>query len=249
MSKDKESRFKTFPFADFSKAREALLAAVRAERDAFLLLTGDTGVGKSTLLQDLRAALDRCRYRVLYFPGGRKLGPSGFIRVLARTLRLAPRRSHAETMQVVSRQLLDDPQRLLVWLDDAHEVPDDTLGEARSLAESSLGVSAVLQVVLAGWPSLRERLQGTPALWRRIVVRQEITGLTRDELPAFLAHHFREDAHQLGDDGLALLFEHGRGVPGVIVSMYRTLLEAHRGGGQPLDAHRIDEVLQRWDLA
>ncbi len=244
----RETRFAAFPFADFRRAREALLTAVQADLDALLLLTGDTGVGKSTLLQDLRAALDRRRYRILYLPGGKNLGPAGLIRVLARNLRVPPRRSHAETVQALSRQLLEEPQRLLVWLDDAHEVPSDTFEEARSLAESNLDVASLIQVVLVGWSGLRERLQGTPALWRRIVVREEITGLTRDELPAFLEHHFGDAIHRLDDDGLGLLFEHGRGIPGVIVSMFRTLLASHREG-RPLDARHIDEVLRRWDLA
>lgn len=237
----RQRRIEVFSFADFSRVREALLAAVQSELDALLLLTGDTGVGKSTLLQDIRAALDRCRYRVVYLPGSKKLGPSGFVRVLARSLRVRTRRSHAETVQAISRHLVGDPQRLLVWIDDAHEVPDDTLEEARSMAESDLRVSSLLQIALVGWAGLRERLQSTPALWRRIVVREEITGLTRDELPAFLEHHFGEDALKLDDDGLALLFERGRGIPGVIVSMLRTLLRANRDG-RALEAHHIGRV-------
>ncbi len=244
---NRDSHSETFPFADFERAKEALLAALTAERDAFLLLTGDTGVGKSTLLQDLRVTLDRCRYRLLYLPGGQKLGPSGFVRILAKTLRVKPCRSHAETAHAVSRQLLDDPQRLLVWLDDAHDVPDDTLTEMRSLAESSLGSSHLLQVVLAGWPLLRERLQGMPALSRRIVVREEITGLTRDELPPFLAHHFGDHAEKVDDEGIALLFEHGRGIPGLIVSLFRTLLASKPQVGS-FEAQHVEELLQRFDI-
>jgi type II secretory pathway predicted ATPase ExeA len=127
-----------FAFADFARAIENLENAFRNEPDRYLLLTGETGVGKTMLCRQLHTVLDRCRYRVLYFSHARHLSATGLIRVLAGCLRLPTRRSHSETLQGLVHSLREQPHQLLIWFDEAHELADETLLEARSLAESDL---------------------------------------------------------------------------------------------------------------
>src|SRR5206468_11167 len=90
----------------------------------------------------------------------------------------------------VVRALGEETQRLLLWFDEAHELPEETLAEARALVECDLEGAPKVQVLLVGMPRLRSDLQAHPHLWRRIVVREEIAGLQLDELPQFLEHHF-----------------------------------------------------------
>ena len=71
-----------FAFADFVRALENLEKNLRNEQDRYLLLTGETGVGKTMLCRQLNTALDRCRYRVLYFSLARLLSATGLLRVL-----------------------------------------------------------------------------------------------------------------------------------------------------------------------
>jgi len=72
-----------FAFADFARALENLENTFRNNKDRYLLLTGETGVGKTMLCRQLHTALDRCRYRVLYFSHARHLSLFFFIGVLA----------------------------------------------------------------------------------------------------------------------------------------------------------------------
>ena len=53
----------------------------------------------------------------------------------------------------------------MLWLDEAHELPDETLAEIRALAESDLDSSRRVQVMLVGLPRLRALLQARPHLW------------------------------------------------------------------------------------
>jgi len=62
-----------FAFADFARVLENLENAFLNDMEHYLLLTGETGVGKTRLCRQLNAALDRCRYRVLYFSHARHL--------------------------------------------------------------------------------------------------------------------------------------------------------------------------------
>ena len=54
-----------FSFADFERVLANLENAFGNDMDRYLLLTGETGVGKTWLCRQLNTTLDRCRYRVL----------------------------------------------------------------------------------------------------------------------------------------------------------------------------------------
>ena len=237
-----------FAFADFVRALENLENAFRNDDDRYLLLTGETGVGKTWLCRQLNTALDRCRHRVLYFSHARHLSATALIRVLAGRLRLPTRRSHSETLQGLINALGEQPHQLLIWLDEAHELADETLLEARSLAESDLDDNGPVRILLIGMPALRDRLQAIAPLWRRIVVREELTGLTFDELPPFIEHHFgAENLQRICQEGMRILFERARAIPGLVVPMFRKIL-AESEPNTPIDPVTIDDIVQRWEL-
>ncbi len=238
-----------FAFADFARALENLENTFRNDKDRYLLLTGETGVGKTMLCRQLHTVLERCRYRVLYFSHARHLSATGLIRVLAGCLRLPTRRSHSETLQGLVHSLREQPHQLLIWFDEAHELADETLLEARSLTESDLADNCPVRILLIGMPPLRDRLQGIAALWRRIVVREELTGLTFDELSPFIEHHFGNEKMQLiCQEGMRILFERGRGIPGLIAPMFRKILTDSEPNA-PINPLSLDDILQRWELA
>ena len=116
------------------------------------------------------------------------------------------------------------------------------------MTESDLEGTPPLQVLLIGLPKLRAQLQAQPALWRRIGVREEITGLRFEELNAFLTHHF-PSPQRLCQQGLAALFEHAKGVPGLLLPMYRAILEGADSENDPIDPAAVEDSLERWDLA
>jgi len=237
-----------FPFEDFRRAQQRLQCALFEHHEPFALLTGATGTGKTALLRELRAELDRTRYRVIYFAQARKLGAVGLIKVLGEALRVRPSLCHALSLERLLRALAEEPRTLLLWLDEAHDLPEETLAEARAITESDLAGTGPIQVLLIGLPKLRAQLQAQPALWRRIGVREEITGLRFEELNAFLAHHFPAP-QRLCEQGLGALFEHAKGVPGLLLPLYRAILENASGENDPIDPVAVEDSLQRWDLA
>lgn len=239
-----------YPFRDFVRAKQCLLRALDEPDEPFVLLTGDTGTGKTALLRQIRTELDRARHRVVYFAHARKLGAAGLIKVVGETLRVPTSMCHSVSFERLGRALGEEPRSLMLWLDEAHDLPEETLAEARALAENDLNGEPRVCVLLCGLPKLRAALQAQPYLWRRIVVREEITGLLFEELDDFLEHHFPGDpAKRLCESGRRALFERAKGRPGLLLPMARTLLArtdpTHDG---PLDPVVVDDILERWDL-
>jgi type II secretory pathway predicted ATPase ExeA len=236
-----------FPFRDFVRVKQGLLAALTQHDECYALLVGDTGTGKTALLRELRCELDRARFRVLYFAQARKLGAAGLVKVIGEALRVRISMCHSLTLDRLQRTLAEESQRVLVWLDEAHDLSEETLCQARALAESDLDGQRRVHVLLAGLPRLRAELALHPHLWRRIVVREEITGLGFDELEGFLEHHFEAQSKRLDEAGLRALFERGKGAPGLLLPMYKSVLARASAKGK-IETGSVEEALERWDL-
>lgn len=239
---------KPYPFDDFLAAANVILEAIRSSV-RYALLTGESGAGKSSLLDYVRQQLDRCLFNVIYFTQASLTAP-GLIRVLAARLRVPTRRSQAETVEAVAAVLAEDPRTTVLWIDEATLLPDGLFNEARTLAESELGNKLRLSILVAGLPQLRSRFQ-TPTLfpfWRRFQRRVEITGLRSDEVRPF-ARQVLGAKHngRLSDEAITALFEHSRGLPGRLVPYLEQLMRQHPTGPIPGDAAL--SVIQQWDLA
>ncbi len=235
-----------FLFDDFTRTL-AQLQEASERKDRYLLLTGESGSGKTTLLRALRDRLDRVRYRCIYFQISR-LSPAGLVRCLARTLRIPVCRSQPETVQAIARVLHEDVGHTLLWCDEAQLLPDDTFAELRTLAEADLSGEIPISVFLCGLPPLREHLQAPDLfpLWRRLALRVELTGLRRDEARPFAEHHLRDEAGRIEEDALSVLFEHARGLPGLLQPyLERTAREAPKG---PIPAETAEAIIQRYEM-
>lgn len=237
-----------FLFDDFALAantiREAIKTAVM-----YILVTGESGAGKSSLLTHIRAILDACSYRIVYIQD-QKLNPTGLVRVLARKLRLPIRRTNAETIQDMATVLTEEPGYTIIWLDEAHLIPDETLFAVRSLVEAIPGLKSNVSVILCGLPALRHNLQ-TPLLfpvWRRMQRRIEVIGLNVDEARPFLNHLLeKKDAQRFKEDAVRTLFDHSRGLPGLFVNYLDTIIRQTPKG--TIDSETVLSVIQQWDLA
>lgn len=200
----------------FSEALERLRFTV--EIDGASALVAEPGCGKSLLLGQLADELQKQNVVVHYFAHA-TVGPFGLVNVLARKAGLAPRRSRAETALAVSQTLLDDERRHLLVLDEAHLLPDDTLEDVRLLSIADFDRKSPFILVLAGHPSLDDRLAEPThhALDQRITTVARLAPLSLDETREYV--RLRLDAAGaraqplFEDDAVSALFDASTGVP------------------------------------
>lgn len=235
-----------FPFEDFRLSLEELGAAL-AERRRYVLLTGESGCGKTTLLRELSRTLEEGRVRLFYFNLAR-LSPAGLVRVLARSMRAHVGYTCTETVRSVTEILREEKTHALVVADEAQMLPDDTFAELRTLAEADLSGRLPITVLFSGLVELEERLKDCALfpLWRRIPVRLRMGGLRDHEMRPFLVGQAGEPAAaRFPDETLALLFERGRGLPGLVLPAVDLLLRRIPDGVVRPDAAL--ELLDRFD--
>lgn len=220
-----------FMYGDFKQAFSKLKSAVM-QKAPYVLLLGDSGLGKTTLLRLLASQLDRSRFNILYLCHGHA-SPSGLARVLAEALHLPLSRTRAETSRMLVQTLKNLPTRLLFWIDEAQLIRDDTLHELRLLAESDLDGPPVFSVVLAALPELKDRLLAPHLfpLWRRIHPRLSMTGLIREEIEPFLKDQlYKQSIGRFSEEALSVLFEQARGIPALLISYASFCLKSQTNG-------------------
>lgn len=218
-----------FPYADYVRAGEALRAAL-AGPPFYALLSGASGMGKSSLLRGLAEGLEG---RTWVYLSSSRASITNIVRYLALALRVPARRSNLETLDEIARSLRSQqpPRPAVVLVDEADRLTADTLQEFRVIAECELRPEPLFSVVLSGLPSLVELLDAPIAfpLKRRIAVRCSLGGLRRDELVPFLEHRLGAEARRVPPAAHDELFERSQAAPGLIDRILRTAL-AHGPG-------------------
>jgi len=237
----------TLPFLyhDFQRATNILLSAVR-RHNPYILLLGDSGSGKTTLLRHLQTKLDKQSFTVLYLCHGRP-SPSALARVLADALHLPIRKTRAETSRLLLATLKNLPAKLLLWIDEAQLIHDDTLHELRLLSEADLDGPPLFCVILSALPQLKERLLAPDLfpLYRRIGARIRLQGLLHEEITPFINHVLgKTTSGRFSTEALDVIFEQARAVPAIVKSQVEFCLENHKNQKSTIDKLTVIELLE-----
>lgn len=221
------------------------------ELDGIAVLMADAGCGKSLLLGELADDLQRNGWVVHYFAHS-TVGPFSLVNVLARKAGITPKRSRGETAMLLTDQLVADERKHLLVLDEAHELPDDTIEDIRLLTISDFDRKSPFLLLLAGHPNLDERLADPVhhALDQRITTQARLTPLgldeTRDYFNARLVAAGAKGNPVFEDGAIEAIFDCSGGIPRRInnVATSALIVAASRGRRlvTPQDVHdaRLD---------
>ncbi len=233
-----------------------LVYAVRS-RKGFVLLTGEVGTGKTTLLHALLAQLDRETASAFIF--NPRLGPLDFFHMVFEEFGIEERcTTKAEYLLALNRFLIGRLERdlpTLLIVDEAQNLSPEMLEEIRLLSNLETPTSKLLQIMLVGQPELAQMLARPELrqLRQRIVLRHRLRAFTEREM----AHYVDERLRLAGYTGKALfdnsalreLFGVTSGVPRLInVVCDGALLLGYGRDRVTLDAAAIREVARDLEL-
>jgi general secretion pathway protein A len=232
-----------------------LVYAVRS-RKGFVLLTGEVGTGKTTLLHSLLAQLDRETASAYIF--NPRLEPLDFFRMLFDELGIEEVcRTKAEYLLALNRFLIERLERdlpTLLIVDEAQNLSPEMLEEIRLLSNLETPTSKLLQIMLVGQPELAELLAKPELrqLRQRIVLRHTLRPFTEEEMNHYVEERLRLAGYTgkalFQNKALAELYRVTGGVPRLInVVCDGALLLGYAREQATLDADAIREVAR--DLA
>ena len=140
--------------------REGLATLVYAVNSGkgFVMLTGEVGTGKTTLLHALLGQLDSNTNSAFIF--NPRLDPMGFFRVLFEELDIGPPcETKAEYLLALNQYLIDKlaaNERVLLIVDEAQNLSTEMLEEIRLLSNLETPTSKLIQIMLVGQPELQD---------------------------------------------------------------------------------------------
>lgn len=183
-------------------------------------LIADIGCGKSVLLGQLADEAQQGGAVVHYFAHS-TTGPFGMMNVLARKVGTTPKRSRAETAELITEKLLESGKPHLLIIDEAHELPDATLEDIKLLTITDFDRKSPFVLTLAGLPSLDDRLAEPVhhALDQRITTVARLAPLSLEETRTYIdirlkaAGADKKKQPVFEDGAVGTLFNATNGVP------------------------------------
>ena len=204
----KSKPFRLNPHLRFLFNSEAIQRAVNTlkyglyQREGLVLLTGAPGCGKTMLVQNVSRRLPDAGIQVFTIATPRANGHSLLLQIFAALgLDVPADADTAQLLRTLQKYLLGEVQanrRLLLVIDEAHNLEDDALEVVRLLSDMQLNGNLLLQIFLVAQPVLRARL-ATPrldALRQRLLVTDHIDGLTPEEVPQYIQKRMQQAGWQ-----------------------------------------------------
>ena len=215
--------------------------------EGFIIITGEVGAGKTTLVGYLLATVDAERYVAAKIVTTH-LGGDDMLRMVAAAFGIE--QEGADKATVLSRiesflsANFEQGRRCLLVVDEAQNLSVPALEELRMLSNFQIGEQVPLQSFLLGQPQFRNILasKDLDQLRQRVIAAYHLDPLSDDETRAYVEHRLRtvgwNGDPEITDAGFAEIWRHTDGVPRRINSLCSRLLlfgfleEQHRIDGE-----------------
>jgi putative secretion ATPase (PEP-CTERM system associated) len=242
-----------YPSAKHSRAL-AFLEYGLDQGDGFIVVTGDVGTGKTTVLQTLLNKIDTRRLLVQTIVTT-QLKEDDLLQLVASSFGLkVADQSKAMILQELERLFVQQRRRnrrVLIIVDEAQNLPPASVEELRMLSNFHLDGQPLLQVFLVGQQEFRETLlgEGFEQLRQRVIATYHLEPLDLNEVQTYIEHRLKQvgwkGIPQFGTGAFAAIYEFTGGVPRRINNLCdRLLLFAYLEDLNSIDAKAVESVAE-----
>jgi general secretion pathway protein A len=227
-------------------------------RKGFILLTGEVGTGKTTLINKLLEWLHKERVFTAFVFNPR-LSVSQFFDFMMADFGI-PCETHqkGQMLQKLNQWLLDRYQageRAVLIVDEAQNLSPQMLEEIRLLTNLETSTEKLLQIVLAGQPELEQKLNQPQLrqLRQRITLRAKTRHLTLEETHGYIVERMRiagaENPDIFSPEAVEAVHRYARGIPRVTnLLCEHALVSSFVDQKNPVPAEIVEEVARDFDL-
>lgn len=242
-----------FDTATHKKAM-AYLGYGLAQGEGFIVITGDIGAGKTTLVGHLMDQIDPANLKVIKIVST-AIEADDLLRIVATGLGIDHSgKNKAELLLLIERGLhgvARTGRRTLLIVDESQALPTSALEELRMLSNFQAGGHALVQIFLLGQPEFRERLNGSARLEQlrqRVIAVHHLDPMEPDEVADYVGHRLQiagwTGRPNFTEDAFPVLYRASDGVPRRLNQlMSRVLLHAAVSEVELIDAKVVRAVV------
>ena len=236
------------------KRAMAYLSYGLAEREGFIVITGDVGAGKTTLVGHLLSHIDR--QRIIHgHVVTTQLDADDALRMVGSAFGIPYRGvDKATLLRAIEGFLIDAHQlgkHVLLVVDEVQNMPMSALEELRMLSNFQLDGKPLFQCFLLGQPQFRRTMAAPDMeqLRQRVIASCHLAPLDADEVRNYIEHRLALTGWQsdpfFTDDAFERISAHTGGVPRRVntlcsrILLYSSLEDLHR-----VDKTVVEQVAQ-----
>jgi len=200
--------------------------------EGFVVITGEIGCGKTTLIQKLLSELDENVVVAKVFQT--QLDEVEFLQAVLVEFGLNPFvAKKVELLDMLNTFLIEQflqSKQIVLIVDDAHNLSMKVLEEIRMLAGLETRKEKILHVILVGQPHLNEILDHPEMeqLMQRVKLRYHIRALSEHEIGDYIHHRLSvvgaTDRTLFPPETLPLIYKYAGGIPRLINTLCDTAL-------------------------
>ncbi|MEQ1495466.1 MAG: XrtA/PEP-CTERM system-associated ATPase [Novosphingobium sp.] len=230
-----------------------------AQSEGFVVITGEVGAGKSTLVAHLMATIDPARLTAAQIVTS-KLDGEELVHVVAQAFGLiVDGHDKASALGAIEAFLHDEARagrRCLLVVDESQNLAIDALEELRMLSNFQLGAHPLLQTLLLGQPEFRDTIQDHPQLEQlrqRVIAAHHLEAMELGEVQPYIEHRLRivgwTDNPKFDQRVFTEVFEASGGVPRRINQICnRLMLLGAVEQRSRIDGAMLSQVLEELEL-
>lgn len=225
-----------------------------AQGEGFIVVTGEIGSGKTTLVGHLMETVDRNRVHAVKIVSTQLEGDD-MLRMVAVALGVpAPDTDKAQLLSRIENFIAERARaglRTLLIVDEAQNLPMSSLEELRMLSNFQVGGQSMLQIFLLGQPEFRDRLNNPEQLEQlrqRVIATHHLTAMSSDEVGPYILHRMGlvgwSGKPAFDESAFDAVHRYSGGIPRKINSlMTRVLLLASLDDAPVIDGEMVDTVI------
>jgi type II secretory pathway predicted ATPase ExeA len=228
-----------------------------AARKGFVVMTGEVGTGKTTLLKTVLRSFVQDRFSTAFVFNPR-LNVLDFLEFVLTDFGIPPTtRTKSGMLLQLNHWLIErfrNKQLCAIVIDEAQDLSSELLEEIRLLTNLETSSEKLVQIVLSGQPELEEKLcdPSVRQLRQRISIWCKTLPLTSNETNGYIAERLRiAGASQplLTPDAVQLVHKFSKGIPRLInLICEHALISAYVEQIKPITSRIIESVCTELDL-
>ena len=193
-----------------------------SQGEGFIVITGGVGTGKTTLVRALFEDLAKENIVAAQLVTTH-LEPEDTLRMVAASFGLAhegaPKAAVMKNLEIFLLARAREGKRILLVVDEAQNLPQESLEELRMLANFQVAGRALLQSFLLGQEEFRDTLQadGLEQVRQRVIAAYHLEPLGLEEMKQYIEHRLSHVGWQndpkFDEEAYQKIFEFTQGVP------------------------------------